>query len=79
MTSKSGSVAPVEELEPVVEERCYLLRREGPDSCCGKLNGQRDPVQTPADLSDSTSATCVEREIRKGVARPVTEKAHRIV
>ena len=68
---------PVSSPHPVVEPGQQGLRWQQPDPGRGQLDGQRQPVQPPADLSDRPGVSAGQLETRGRGLRPLHEQAHR--
>ena len=66
-----------EKPEAIVTLRSDSRDRELAATCRGKLDRQRDPVQTVTDLGDGRRVDSPELECRSGAAGPVDEQLHR--
>ena len=66
-----------EQAEAVVEPAQHRLRRQQPHARRGELDGERQPVEPPAELGDGPGVAAVEREV--GHQRPgaADEQRHR--
>jgi hypothetical protein len=60
MAFHRGSAAPGEQPEALIETSCDLVRAHHASASRGKLDGKRDPVETPAELRDRRRGLRVE-------------------
>ena len=67
-----------EQLQPALEPALERLRREQLHACGGELDGQRQPVEPPADLLDRLAVELVVLEGRQRRFRPRREERDRV-
>src|SRR5262249_27853396 len=67
---RSDLIAAGEQAESIVESNRKLLKAEGANPSGCQLDGQRDPVETRADVFDEIARAGVEAELRRRRARP---------
>ena len=79
VTLQHGAPAAGEEPEPLVEAGQHLRRRHHLEARGRELDGQRDAVETPAQLSDGRSRVAGEDELALGGPGPFHEQPDRVV
>ena len=67
-----------QELEPLTQAHEDVARREQLDSCGGQLEGERQPVQVHAELTDSLGVQLRELEVDSRVAGTIDEQPYRV-
>ena len=79
LVARDRRAAPAgEHPEPLVEPLEDLGRRDGPRPGRRQLDGERDAVETPAELDHGRRRCRVECELRPRRARPVHEQLDRV-
>jgi hypothetical protein len=78
LANRRGSDAAHQKLETIVQSCRKLLWRKHVDARRRELHGQRQPVETAANLSDRHCVGERQREVRRRRLRPFDEQAHRI-
>jgi hypothetical protein len=76
---RSRAPRPDQQPQPLIEPIAHLARGHGRHPRGRQFDGQRDPVEAPADLHHRGRLTIIaaRREARRHVLRPIDEQGHR--
>src|SRR5262245_20587 len=69
--------APSQQIEPALDPRNQSAGRENLDTRGSQLDSQRQAVQSPAEIYDSTHVLDIQAEVRFNCGRTLYEQADR--